>query len=167
LRDAVSKNAKIIWLAAIVAVVILALVLEFRDIFLRTSKVVTCDDGSRRTIDIREFSTKYSAYSVELEVTVADKAKISTKLNPEQLQQLSESLQSANEFRKYLVAGFNSCAISKAKFAQDGTRFQAMDNLAHEINELVGDSSPSQQQIAKLTGLIHQYDELAGKLGTE
>jgi hypothetical protein len=162
-----TKSAKTIWLFAIAAGVILVLVFVGRDIISGRSKVIACGDGSRRTIDIRDFTTKYSGYSVELEASIADKVKVSTKVNPTQLQQLSESLQSANEFRRYVVAGFNSCAITKVQYAQYGARFQVLDNLAHEVNQLVGNSSLSQQQATALSGLISKYGELAGRLGAE
>ena len=68
-----SKNSKAIWLVLIGAVVLLALVWVGRDLFLSRSGSIECDDGRRRTIDIRDFITQYSDYSVGLEAAVSDK----------------------------------------------------------------------------------------------
>jgi hypothetical protein len=162
----VTKNAKAVSLAAIAAVFLVVLIVIGRDVLLRRG-TVDCGDGPRPTIDIRDFTTQYSAYSVELEASVADKGKISTKLNPTQLQQISEAMQSAREFRKYVVAGYNSCAVTKAQYGQYGARFQALDGLAREINELTGKPSLRQEETTKLAGLISQYGDLARKLSTE
>jgi len=163
----VNKNAKVVSLAAIAAIILVIAILVGRDLLLRRQKCFDCGDGQRCSIDVRDFTTKYSAYSLELEASVADKAKISTKLNPVQLQQLSEAMQSARDFRHYVVAGYNSCAVSKAQYNQFGARFQALDNLAREINALAERSSLSADESAKLAALIGQYGDLAHKLGTD
>ena len=162
-----TRNAKVIALAAIAAAVLVVVVVIVRDLVLRRHGTFDCGDGPRRTIDIRDFTTQYSAYSVELEASVAEKAKISTRLNPVQLQQLSEAMQNAGEFRKYVVAGYNSCAVTKTQYAQYGARFQALDSLAREINELTGKPSLTQDETSRLAALISQYGELAQKPDTE
>jgi len=163
----VTKNAKVVTLAAIAAAFLIVILVIGRDIFLRPHGSQDCGDGPRATIDVRDFTTQYSAYSLELEASVGDKAKISTKLNPTQQQQMSEAIQSAREFRKYVVAGYNSCAVTKAQYSQYGGRFQALDSLAHEINELTTKPSLSPEEMKKLAGLIGQYGDLARKLGSE
>src|SRR5215831_2115503 len=52
-------------LAAIVAVLIIVVIVVSRDLILRRSQEFQCGDGPRRTIDIRDFTTKYLGYSVE------------------------------------------------------------------------------------------------------
>jgi hypothetical protein len=104
---------------------------------------------------------------MELEADIANKAKFSGKVSPIQMQQVSESVRSANEFRKYVVAGYNSCAITNAQYALYGARFQALDSLSRQINELVAKSELSSGEKAQISNLIRQYGELAGKLGTE
>jgi hypothetical protein len=163
----VNKNAKAVSMAALVAVILIAIIFVSRDLWLRGQKSIDCGDGQRLSIDARDFTTKYSAYSLELEASVADKVKVSPKLNPVQLQQLSEAMQSARDFRQYVVAGYNSCAITKAQYSQFGARFQALDNLAREINDLAGRSSLSPDESARLAALIGQYGDLAHKLGTD
>jgi hypothetical protein len=157
----VTKNAKTVSLVVIVAGVVLGTVFIARDLVLRRHGVFDCGDGPRRTIDLRDFATEYSAYSLELEASMPNKAKISAKLSPVQLQQVSEAMQSADEFRKYVVAGYNSCAITKVQYAQDGERFQAMDGVARQINRLLAKPSPSEQESSSLAGLIDEYGRLA------
>jgi hypothetical protein len=161
------ENTKTLWLAGIGAVLVLVLILVGRDLFRASPKTINCDDGSRQTIDIRDFATQYAAYSVQFEATVGDKAKFSGKLDPVQLQQLSESLQHANEFRKFLVAGYNSCAISKAQYGQFGTRFQAMDALSRQIDSVVSKPELAGTDRAKLGDLVKQYVDLSQRLATQ
>jgi hypothetical protein len=144
---------------------LIVFVVTGRDLILKRQEMLDCGDGPRRRIDIRDFTTQYSAYSVELEASVGDKAKISTKLTPQQFQLLSEALQSAREFRLYVVAGYDSCAINAQQYAQFGNRFQALDNLAREIDTLTSKASLDQEEKAKLAALIGQYGELVGTLG--
>ena len=158
-----SKNSKSIWLVFIGAVVLLAIVWVGRDLFLSRSGDLECEDGPRKTIDIRDFITQYSAYSVELEGAVSDK-KLTAKLNPVQLQQLSESLQHANEFRKFLVAGYNACAVSKKQYADYGATFQAMDSLSRQINTALSKPELNPQERADLANLVKQYVNLSQQL---
>jgi hypothetical protein len=160
----VTKNTKIVVLAAIAAGVLIVLVLVARDLWL-SPKTITCSDGPRRTIDTRDFNTKYWAYSVEFEASVADKAKFSGRLDPVQLQQLSEAMQSANEFRKYLVHGYNACAITGTRYDQHGVRFQALDSLSREIDTFAKKPSFSPEEHSRLGDLTKQYVETARKLG--
>ena len=162
-----TKNVKTVVMVGIAAAIIILVIVFVRDLVLRRPAAFDCGDGPRRRIDIRDFTTQYSAYSVELEASVAEKAKISTKLNPIQGQQLSEAMQNAAEFRKFVVAGYNSCAVTKAHYEQYGARFQALDSLAREINELTTRSSLPPSETTRLAGLIGQYGELARRLGTE
>jgi hypothetical protein len=162
-----TRNTKTVSLAIIASVVVMLLVLMGRDVWLRHSETLNCDDGTRHKIDLRDFSTQYSAYSLQLEASIADKASLSTKLSPVQLQQLSEAMQNAQEFRKYVVAGFNSCAVSRAQYVQLGARFQALDNVAREINELTKQTALSPDERLRVTDLIKQYRELARKVGFE
>jgi len=155
-----TKNAKAVSVVAIVAVVAVIGLLVGRDLWLKGHGTFDCGDGVRRTIDLRDFTTQYSAYSVELGATLNDKSKLSAKLTPVQLQQVSESLQSANEFRKGLVAGYNGCAITKAQYADSLKRFQAIDELAREINQLLAKASLSQDEEAQLADLIGHYVRL-------
>ena len=158
-----SKNSKTIWLVFIGAVVFLVILWVGSGLYLSRSRDIECDDGRRKTIDIRDFITQYSAYSVELEGAVSDK-KLTAKLNPVQLQQLSESLQHANEFRKFLVAGYNACAVSKEQYTEYGATFQAMDSLSRQINTALSKPELNPQEKTDLANLVKQYINLSQQL---
>jgi hypothetical protein len=158
-----TKNAKTISLAAIAAMMIVVLIIAGRDVYLRRQAELNCGDGPRRVIDLRDFTIQNSGYSLELEANIKDKGRISTKLAPVQLQQLSEAMQNAQEFRKFVVAGYNSCAVTKVQYSQYGSKFQVLDNLAREINQLSGSRSLSTEQNKSLTSLISEYAHLARK----
>lgn len=161
-----TKNAKTVAAGAIAAVLALAVIIVTRDLWLR-SQTVHCSDGSHPKIDMRDFMTKYWAYSVRLEATVADKAKVSTQLDPKLLAQVSDTLQEANEFRKYVVAGYNSCAIPAARYAQLGERFRTLDSLAREINALVSKPALSPDESKDLADLISRYSDLIRQRGSQ
>jgi len=159
----VTKNAKTVAVVAIGSVLALVLIFIASDLWLRSQPIVHCSDGPHPAIDIRDFTTRYWAYSVKLEATVVDKGKASTELDPKLLAQVSEALQEANEFRKYVVAGYNSCAISPLQYAQLGERFRTLDSLAREMDSLLSKPSLSADEDKKLAGLVSQYGDLASQ----
>lgn len=162
-----TKNTKTIFLTAIAAVVATLVILVGRDLFFARAAGFNCDDGPRRAIDMRDFATRYSGYSLELEATIRDKSKVSAKIDPHQLQQVSEALQASQEFRKYVVAGYNSCAISKIQYGRFGTQFEALDALAREINQLASRSVHAPEDGTALSLLISQYAALARKAAAD
>jgi len=162
-----NKNTRTVVTLVIGAVVLLAFVYFFRDLYLRHPRCFDCGDGKRCSIDTRQFATQYSAYSLQLEASLNDRQKLSAKIDPVQLQKLSEALQSANEYRKYVVVGFNSCGISKGQYEQLGRRFQALDNLAQTINELTSRPLLTPQETAQLAELIKEYGNLAQTIGSD
>jgi hypothetical protein len=162
-NEAKSSITPLVVSAALILILIALVV--FWDLWNRHPRSIDCGDGKRYRIDTRQFDTQYFAYSMQLEATVNDKSKISVKLNPNQVEKLSEAMQSANEFRKYVVAGFNSCGINKDQYGQLGKKFQALDNLAREINVLATQPARSEESGAKLASLVDEYADLVRKLG--
>jgi hypothetical protein len=150
-------------LVGIVAVMVVALAVLYivYDWHKSKQRCFDCSDGTRCTIDIRQFATEYSAYAIELEASVKDQTKLSAKITPYQLEKLTEATENANELRKYLVSGFNSCAVTKAQYTEVEARFQTMDNLAREINALTGKATLTENDQASLASLIDQYGSLA------
>jgi hypothetical protein len=124
---------------------------------------VECPDGVRRTIDVRDFATQYVGYGVTFEATLKDKLKFTGKVDPQLLQRLSEAVQQSNEFRKYVVHGYNACAVSRAQYAQYGARFQALSDLGRQIDTLAGQSQLSSADEQRLTALVNQYINLLQK----
>lgn len=95
-----TKSAKTVGIVAIAACVVVIVILLARDLILHHQNIVTCPDGPHPTIDTRKFATQCWAYSVKLEANVADKAKVSTQLDPKVLAQISEALQEARDLRQ-------------------------------------------------------------------
>jgi hypothetical protein len=108
------------------------------DLFQETRRPQICADGPHGHIDLRDFVEHYSQWSVTFEAEAQGKGKISATLDPKQAQQLSEAVQQAGEFRKFVVAGFNACAITSAQYAHFGALFQDLDSLERQIGQLTG-----------------------------
>lgn len=161
-----TKNTKIVLLAAMGTVAFLIFIFVGRDLLLKSSEKIQCDDGERERIDIRDFITRYSAYAVEIEAAVGEK-KLSAKLEPRLLQALSESMQHGNEFRKFLVAGYNACAITQAQFARYGSVFESLDAVSRQINFLADRPNLAEADRVKLEDLVNQFIALSEKLGRE
>ena len=148
--------------------VVLVVVLGFlgRDFFLSRSGQIDCGDGVRRSIDIRDFTTQYWAYSGEFEASIADKGKLSGKLDPKQLQAVSDASQQMNEFRKYVVAGFNSCAITKQQYGEFGSRLHQLDGISRRIDSLAVVPDPTASDKDQLAKLVDEYLALTQQLGS-
>jgi hypothetical protein len=146
------------------ALVIVAALFLARDLVLRRGSSIQCADGPRRTIDIRAFEVTYSTYSVAFEAKITDRGELSGKVDPVQLMALSDAAQQAAEFRKLLVAGYNSCAITSAQFSTAGARFQVLDGLAREIDGLSQRPVLSETERTRLATLAQEYVRHASKL---
>ena len=155
-----TKNGKIVGLTTIGAVALIIVLWFGKDWLQSIGRNIECDDGPRQTIDLRDFITQFSSYSFELQV---DKARFAGKLEPAVFQQMSEALQQANEFRKFLVAGYNACAVTKTQYAHFGARFQTMESLARQIDSLSKQAGLTGADRALLTELVRQYIALAQK----
>jgi len=68
----VTKHAKTVVLVAIGALEFVILVFTGRDLILKRQETIDCGDGARRRIDIRDFTTQYSAYQYVIHVGAAD-----------------------------------------------------------------------------------------------
>jgi len=135
-----------------------------RDLILRGGTTVSCPDGPHHTIDLREFQTQYSAYSVSLEANVAGHTALSGRLDPVQLTQISEASQQAAELRKSLVASYNACIITAKEFAAISARYQTLDSLARQIDQLTRQPTLNPTEQAALTTLVDQYVRSAQQL---
>ena len=158
-----SKNTRITAIVAIAAVLFIAVVWLLQDYIQKHGENFDCGNGDlRRTIDLRDFTTRYWAYAVEFEASVADRGKVAARLEPRQLQQLSEAMQQGREFRQFVVAGYNACAMTKSQYADYGVKFQALDGLARQIDTLAGQEPGDKTRLAEL---VHQYITLSQTFG--
>lgn len=158
-----TKNAMIVGRATIVAVAVIIVFWLGKDWLQSVAHKIECDDGPRQTIDLRDFILQYSAYSVEFQAAAGNEARFSGKVEPILHQQLTEAFQQAMEFRKFLVAGYNACAVTKAQYALFGTQFQAMDGLARQIDSLTKQPELAAVDRMRLSELVTQYVAIAQK----
>jgi hypothetical protein len=107
---------------------------------------------------------QYSGWSVSFEGEAQGKGKIGVKLEPMQVQQLSEAVQQADEFRKYVVAGYNACAITKDQYARFGARFQALDDLERTIAQVAAKPSLTAADRTQLQKLVTEFVEVSRNL---
>lgn len=157
---------KTVGLASLV-ILILAGMWFLRDRRLTDGTLSPCGDpeGPRPKIDIRQFETDYTGYSISLEGEITGKGKLSGKIEPLALQKLSESLQSGQEFRKALVAGYNACAVTRAAYQAAVLRFQSLDGIARRIDTFAGKASLSPQEESTLATLADEYSSISLHLG--
>jgi hypothetical protein len=160
------KNPKVLAIIMILTAFIIVLWI-CRDLYLKYPKEIVCKDGIHRTIDIRDFTTTYLGYSAKFEVSIKDRERLSVNIEPMLLQQLSESLQQANEFRKLIVVGFNSCAITNVQYLQYGAKFQVLDNLSRQIDNIAKNEALSLSERKTLNNLVKQYIEVTKDLVVE
>jgi hypothetical protein len=151
-------------MAVVIAAVFVILAFLGRDLYLRKSETIPCEDGSHRTIDIRSFTNDYWAYSAEFEAALSAKVKFSAKLDPKQLQQLSDATQQAVEFRKFVVAGYNSCAIAKKQYSEFGRRFQVLDSLSKQIAALGDKGTLTSEEKRAFSKLVEEYVSVSRRL---
>lgn len=159
-----NSNARSVALVLIGAVLLVVLGFLGRDFSLSRPEQIDCEDGPRQRIDIRDYTTRYWAYAGEFEASIADKGKLSGKLDPKQLQAVSDASQQANEFRKFVVSGFNSCAITKQQYGELGSRFQQLDSLSRRIDDLAAIPNSTGSDEAQLAKLVDEYVALTRQL---
>lgn len=149
-----NSNTKTVALVIVGAALIAILAFLFKD---NLASAMQCNDGMRNPINIDKFTTKYWAHSAEFVANIAERGKLSGKLDSTQLRAVSDASQQANEFRKFVVAGFNSCAITKLQYAEFGSRFQQLDSLSRRIDSLAAVPNPTDSDKAGLARLIDEY----------
>jgi hypothetical protein len=162
--------SKTVGLASLALILILAGMWFLRDRHLTDGTPSSCGDpeGPRPKIDIRQFETirnRLYGVFISLEGEITGKGKLSGKIEPSALQKLSESLQSGQEFRKALVAGYNSCAVTRSAYQAAVLRFQSLDGIARRIDTLAGKPSLSPQEERTLATLVDEYSSISQHLG--
>jgi hypothetical protein len=153
-NQGISTNAR--WIAIVAPTVVIVVWMSLPP-STKPLPEIQCSDGPRRLVDATQFATQYWAYSVKLEGSLANKAKISTEIEPKQLQQLSEAMQQGNEFRKWLVNSYNACALLQADYKTYGISFQAMDQTARNIQEVLDRGVNTDAERSSLTALVNTY----------
>jgi len=159
MTDTMNKSTRI---TLIIAALVAGLAWLGYDFILKRSENFDCGNGDlRRTIDLRDFTTRYWAYSVEFEASIAERGKLAAKLAPQLLRQLSDAMQQGRGFRQFVVAGYNACAVTKTQYADFGVKFQTLDSLARQIDTLAAQEASDKVQLGEL---VRQYITLSQAL---
>lgn len=161
---AMAKNTRAVWLVAIASIAVCVTIWFGSDLHQKFGGMIACPDGPHGRIDLRDFVTQYSQWSVTFEAEAQGKGKIATALEPRQAQQLSEAVQQANEFRKYVVAGYNACAISQEQYGRFGSALQNLDSLERQIGQLASKTGSTQEDRRQLQQLISEVVGASQKL---
>ncbi len=135
-----------------------------RDFWFRSPHRTTCPDGPHDTMDLRDFSTRYFAYGIKFEAQMGTQGRLALNLDPVQLQQLSEHVQQASEFRKLLVAGYNSCIFTSAQFARFAITFQNLDHLERELVAVAQRPTPTPTDREHIAELLSQIRSTASDM---
>jgi hypothetical protein len=158
-------NQKQVIIASIFAVTLVIVAYIVKEIVSPRPPTVKCEDGLRPQIDALDYATW--AYVVKLEAKLGDKGKLATTLEPTVLQELTSSVQQANQFRNFLIKSYNGCAITKAQYDQHARTFQALDSLSSQIDALAGQNHLDSGGRTKLNRLIQDYGTMVRTLGAE
>ena len=158
-----NNNARIV-LFVVVGIAVLSLSWMVWDRSYSNGHPFPCDGKERRAIDMRTFETQYSAYSLALEAQLSVDKKVSIMLEPKQRMDITEALQQANEYRKFIVAGFNACAVTAEQYSKMETHFHLLDNIARQINIMLTKPKLTADESTNLTGLIKDYSAIATTL---
>jgi hypothetical protein len=127
-------------------------------------RTIHCDDGQRETVDYRDLQLKYSSYNISLNVEVMNKLKVRPEIGSKLLQTAYESTQGWDQFLKGLVAGFNSCAISKADYNLALQRYKAMEDISKNLSQRLQKNTLSKQDVEIIRLLIEQYSFISKEL---
>lgn len=157
---AMTKHSRNVTLIGFAAAILLAggvLAFKWAD---RTGDTFDCGDGLRRRTDIGDFVTKYSGYAVQFEGEIHDQGKIAASLGDTHLRAINEAVEMRREMLKFVIAGYNACAVSRQKFATLIPLFQTMDGLEKRISALAvaGSNGPA------LNAVIQEYVAVSAEL---
>jgi tetratricopeptide (TPR) repeat protein len=84
-------------------------------------KKISCPDGDHIEIDIKQITIQYDASSFAGTLSSLSVLGARLEVAPKKLQEAAVATQQWNEFLKGLVAGYNSCAVSRQQY-EDGLK---------------------------------------------
>jgi tetratricopeptide (TPR) repeat protein len=125
------------------------------------AKKVPCSDGDHFLIDIEDVAIEYKATRLETTISGLSAFGGMVKIDPKTLQKAAVATQKMNEFLKALVAGYNSCAISKKQYQKGMEKLYpslVQDSLALEKfrQQLVEDRKVDEK---RFTVILNRYEK--------
>ena len=134
---------------------------------------ISCGPGDvRYEIDLNAIALKYEGQSFTAVLDGLNailKARIS--VDRKMLQQVADATQHWNEFLKALVVGFNSCAITKAQYAEALRSYPQLKTQAAELEKILNlltqgrqlDEKRLQDTLKRYFASLHKLVLLAGQ----
>jgi hypothetical protein len=151
------RNQKTVFLGGLLTVILLALgsYIFFR---LKSTDVVHCPDGTTHPkMDAAGFATEYTGYSAKLQAKLNEKGDFSAELGTQKLQEMSEAMQQARLHMQSLAEGYNACAVDPSEFNDARNRYQRMEDIARQINEISSHIPLKTEDEVRLKQLIDEY----------
>ena len=124
-----------------------------------TSAEKRCPDGVHHEIDLSELAIEYQAHSFS--ATLSSLSFLGSRLGvePKTIQKAEAATQVWNEYLKGLVAGYNSCAITKQQYAEGLQKIypRLKEDAAglEEIRQLISDGKQADEK--RLRRLLESY----------
>ena len=152
-----NRNQKTVLLALTIATVfVIILALAFT--VWKNTQTVHCDDGSSHPkINAEQFATAYSGYSAKLQAKFNEKSEFGGEIGTQKLQEMSESIQQARLNMQALASGYDACTVTTTEFNSSRDRFQRMEELAREINDIGSHVPLTVSEEARVKQLVQEY----------
>src|SRR5438105_299961 len=122
-------------------------------------KRISCPDGDHFEIDVKQIEIQYDASAFAGTLSSLSVMGARLQVVPEKLQEAAVATQQWDEFLKGLVAGYNSCAISRQQYADGLNRIypRLKEDAANleEIRKVVSEGRKADQK--RLQNLLQSY----------
>jgi tetratricopeptide (TPR) repeat protein len=135
-------------------------------------KKISCPDGDHFEIDIKQITIQYDASSFAGTLSSLSALGARLEVAPKKLQEAAVATQQWNEFLKGLVAGYNSCAVSRQQYddglkriyprlKEDAVDLEAIHKLISEGHK--ADEKRLQSLLESFYNDLKQFAEISGK----
>ena len=135
-------------------------------------KKISCPDGDHIEIDIKQITIQYDASSFAGTLSSLSVLGARLEVAPKKLQEAAVATQQWNEFMKGLVAGYNSCAVSRQQYEdglkriyprlkEDAVDLEAIRKVVSEGHK--ADEKRLQSVLESFYSNLKQFAQISGK----
>jgi len=135
-------------------------------------KKISCPDGDHIEIDIKQITIQYDASSFAGTLSSLSVLGARLEVAPKKLQEAAVATQQWNEFMKGLVAGYNSCAVSRQQYEdglkriyprlkEDAVDLEAIRKVVSEGHK--ADEKRLQSIVESFYSNLKQFAQISGK----
>ena len=151
------RNSKTVMLAALGTVILLVLV-GCVYAYWRETMVVRCSDGTTHPrMNTRAFETRYTGYTAKIEAQIEQKGSFDASVGSQKLQEMTDAIQQARLHMQALADGYNACAVDVSEFNDAKNRYQRMEDIAREVNELSSHRPLQNADQDRIRKLVDEY----------